>query len=61
MFQMSQLLQTRIRKDGKSEGVAIRKNKSTRNSNTLKALFQFAYNEHIKKKNTYGKSKNKIT
>ncbi len=58
---MSQILSTRISKRGTSKGVAIRKNKSTSNPNTLKALFQFAYNEHTRKRNKYGKSKSKTS
>ena len=55
---MSQRLTLRTKKDGSAKGVAIRKTPSTQNKNTLRALFQFAYNEHIKRKN--GKSKSKI-
>ena len=48
---MSQRLTIRTKKDGSAKGVAIRKTPSTQNKNTLASLFQFAYNEHIKRKN----------
>ena len=54
---MSQRLKIMTRKDGKSKGVMIRKTNATKNPNTLKAVFQFAYNEHIKRKKANGKSK----
>lgn len=56
---MSQRLRMMIRKDGNAKGVMIRKTNSTKNRNTLKQVFQFAYNEHIKRKNKNGKSKSK--
>lgn len=46
---MSQILRLRSRKDGNAKGVAIKKNNNTRNRRTLQELFQFAYNEHLKK------------
>jgi hypothetical protein len=49
------------RKDGKARGVAIRRTKATKNPNTLRAIFQFAYNEHIKRKRANVKSKSKTT
>lgn len=52
---MGQRLVTRFRKDGKSKGVAIKKNKSTTPA-IMKKLFEMAYQQH-KSKN--GKSKNK--
>ena len=58
---MSQILTLRTRKDGKAKGVAIRKTKDTKDPNTLKAVFQFAYNEHLKRKNKNVKSKSKTT
>ena len=54
---MSQRLTIRTKKNGSAKGVAIRKTPSTRNSNTLKAVFQFAYNEHMKRKKANGTSK----
>ena len=45
------------KKDGSAKGVAIRKTKATKDPNTLKAVFQFAYNEHLKRKNKNVKSK----
>lgn len=46
---MSQILRLRSRKDGNARGVAIKKNNNTRNRRTLQDLFQFAYNEHLKR------------
>jgi len=57
---MSQILTLRSKKDGSAKGVAIRKTNSTKNRNTLKQVFQFAYNEHIKRKNKNGKSTSKV-
>jgi len=54
---MSQRLKLITKKDGSAKGVAIRKTKATKDPNTLKAVFQFAYNEHIKRKNRNVKSK----
>lgn len=51
---MSQRLKMMIRKDGNAKGVMIRKTNSTKNKKTLKDVFSFAYNEHLKRKN--GKS-----
>lgn len=53
---MSQRLTIRTRKDGKSKGVAIRKNPSTtRKNGMMQTLFQMAYQQHKRKQN--GKSK----
>ena len=57
---MSQRLRMMIKKDGSAKGVAIRKTNATKNPKTLKNLFQFAYNEHLKRKNKNGKSKSKV-
>lgn len=53
---MSQRLKLITRKDGKAKGLAIRKTPSTRNKSTVKSLFQFAYNEHMRRLKN-GKSK----
>lgn len=55
---MSQRLKIMTRKDGKAKGVAIRKTSATKNPKTLQAVFQFAYQEHLKRKNKNVKSKN---
>lgn len=52
---MAQTLKTMFRKDGKSKGVAIKKNSIT-TPDVLQKLFKMAYRKH-KSKN--GKSKNK--
>jgi hypothetical protein len=53
---MSQRLTIRTKKDGSAKGAAIRKTDSVKDSNALKALFQIAYNEHLKRKNNNAKS-----
>lgn len=55
---MSQRLTMRIKKDGSSKGVAIRKNRST-TPKMLKTLFEMAYSENEKRKRN-AKSKSQI-
>lgn len=55
---MSQRLTMRIKKDGSSKGVAIRKNSST-TPKMLKTLFEMAYSENEKRKRN-AKSKSQI-
>ena len=58
---MSQRLTSRFRKDGKSIGVAIRKNRST-TPNVMKALFNMAFQENQRRRRKVnGKSKNKTS
>ena len=52
---MTQTLKTMFRKDGKSKGVAIKKNSST-TPDVLQKLFKMAYRKHNAKN---GKSKSK--
>lgn len=59
---MSQRLHMMLKKDGSAKGVAIRKTKSVENPTTLKAVFDFAYQEHLKrKKNAESKNKTSTT
>ena len=49
---MSQRLTLRTKKDGSAKGVAIRRNPSTtRKNGMMQALFQMAYQQHVRKKN----------
>ena len=57
---MSQILTLRTKKDGSAKGVAIRKTPSVQNPTTLKAIFDFAYQEHLKRKKN-AESKNKTS
>lgn len=58
---MSQILQLRTRKDGKSKGVANRLHDGKKNNLTIGDVFNYVVlNKPIKNKITDGKSKNKV-
>lgn len=59
---MSQILQTRTRKDGKATGVANKLHDGNKNNLSIIDIFRnIFFNEPIKNKITNGKSKSKIS
>lgn len=59
---MSQVLQKMTRKDGKAKGQATRLHDGAKNNLTIVDVFRNVFfDEPIKNKVTYGKSKNKIS
>lgn len=59
---MSQVLQKMTRKDGKAKGLGTRLHDGAKNNLTIADIFRnVLFNEPIKNKVTYGKSKSKLS